>query len=83
MPRMPSDPRDYKLDISSLGSSDQTPTREARPYLSVMFKCCSVYQRIYRNNDATAYEGRCPRCMRPVRFVVGQGGSNDRFFVVE
>lgn len=81
---MPSDPRDYKLDISGLTPSEPSiPFQSGRPYLSVYFKCCSVYQRIYRNTDATAYEGRCPRCLRPIRFVVGQNGSNDRFFVVE
>ncbi len=81
---MPSDPRDYKLDISSL-KPQATPAemREARPYLSVLFKCCSVYQRVYRNNDGTEYEGRCPKCTRPIRFKVGQGGTNERFFVVE
>lgn len=82
---MTSDPRDYKLEISSLkpqaAPADQP--REPRPYLSVLFKCCSVYQRVYRNNDATQYEGRCPKCARPIRFRVGQGGTNDRFFVVE
>lgn len=80
---MPSDPRDYKIDISSLKAPETPPARAPKPYLSVQFKCCSVYQRIYRNNDATAYEGRCPRCAKPVRFLVGQGGTSERFFVVE
>ncbi|MBC7782912.1 MAG: hypothetical protein H7144_03655 [Burkholderiales bacterium] len=55
----------------------------ARPFLSVRFDCCRVYQRVYRNRDGTRYEGRCPKCMRAVTFVVGDGGSNERFFVVE
>ena len=90
-----SDPRDYKLDISSAGgaadrSSPQTAVRglgaeapaPSRPYLSVHFACCGVYQRVYRAADGTTYQGRCPRCTMPVRFVVGKGGTSARTFVV-
>ena len=82
---MKSDPRDYKLDISSLPPRDAGAKGAAvgRPYLSVMFKCCQVYQRVYRNAAGTAYEGRCPKCSRTIRFVVGEGGSGERTFVVE
>ena len=76
------DPRDYKVEISSAPASPQGAAAR-RPYLSVLFNCCRVYQRIYRNNDGTAYEGRCPKCARPVRFAVGPGGTDSRFFVVE
>ncbi|MGD0770806.1 MAG: hypothetical protein ABSB42_21700 [Tepidisphaeraceae bacterium] len=55
---------------------------QARPYLSVLFACCSVYQRIYRNAQGTAYSGRCPRCGKPVKFDVGPGGTDARQFVV-
>jgi len=75
-----SDPRDYKLDISSLKPPVATPG--PRPYLSVLFECCSVYQRIYRDLDGTQYKGRCPRCGRSVTFAVGPGGTTTRFFVV-
>jgi len=80
------DPRDYKLDIASLADRDATQsnaTGASRPFLSVKFACCNVYCRIYRNNDGSRYEGRCPRCGQAVRFVVGQGGTDSRFFVVE
>ena len=55
---------------------------KGRPFLSVLFACCSVYQRIYRNSEGTAYAGRCPKCGKPVRFVVGEGGMKERQFVV-
>jgi hypothetical protein len=80
------DPRDYKLEIDSLkhgNATSSSPTGASRPFLSVKFACCNVYCRIYRNNDGTRYEGRCPRCGRPVRFLVGQGGTDSRFFTVE
>lgn len=78
------DDRDYKLDISSLpvnGTGNET--REARPFLMVLFKCCGVYQRIYRDNDGEGYSGRCPKCAKAVRFQVGEGGTDSRAFVVE
>jgi hypothetical protein len=78
------DPRDYKLDISNLdaGSGNSTPNA-ARPFVSVLFRCCNVYQRIYRSADGTKYDGRCPKCARSVRFLVGDDGTSERFFVVE
>jgi hypothetical protein len=66
-------------------SDDQVESKKSaanRPFLSVLFACCSVYQRIYRNAEGTAYCGRCPKCGKPVRFAVGQGGTDARQFVV-
>ena len=77
------DPRDYKLDLTSLPAQQTQTTNSGRPFLSVHFACCGIYQRIYRNNDATRYEGRCPKCGRPVRFLVGDRGTDSRAFVVE
>ena len=79
-----SDPRDYKLDISSLPKSDDAPkpTATAKPYLSVLFECCGVYQRIYRSADGAAYRGACPKCGLPVNFAVGEAGTSARFFRV-
>ena len=82
---MKSDPRDYKLEISSLPPSE--PAADAAPagraYLSVLFNCCRVYQRVYKNADGSQYAGRCPKCGKTVRFVVGANGTGERSFVVE
>jgi hypothetical protein len=51
-----------------------------RPWLAVRWRCCEVYSRVYRNAQGTHYDGRCPRCARPVRAVVGEGGTDQRFF---
>ena len=82
---MPHDPRDVKLDLRSA----DVPARQnasqptgPRPFLSVQFACCSVYQRVYRDPDGTHYRGRCPKCGKVVTFAVGEGGTNSRFFVV-
>ena len=82
---MPSDPRDYKLDLSAptRPAPPRVPPRPPRPFLSVHFACCNVYLRLYRSPDAAEYAGRCPRCARPVRFPVGAGGTAARTFRVE
>lgn len=51
-----------------------------RPFLSVWFRCCHAYGRMYRNAAATAYEGRCPRCGAAVRARIGPGGTSQRVF---
>ena len=80
------DPRVYKLDLGAQSARQSPPTAadgtSRRPYLSVHFACCGVYQRIYRDADGKAYRGRCPRCALPVTFAVGEGGTSSRSFIV-
>ena len=88
---MNSDP-DYIVEIAGKGSghyADEgekatgkiSPTvKKQLPYISVMFECCKVYQRIYCNQQGTAYEGRCPRCLRPIQIRIGDNGTSCRFF---
>lgn len=80
---MVSDPRDYRLDIGSESSCNRNDASRNRPFLSVYFACCGVYCRIYRNLAGTAYVGRCPRCGKSVRFLIGPDGTDQRFFIVE
>ena len=51
-------------------------------FLGLKFTCCGVYSRVYVNNDGTAYEGRCPKCLKPVKLKIGEGGTDGRFFEV-
>ena len=53
-----------------------------RPYLRIMFECCRIYQRIYRHRGGRFYEGRCPKCLRAVRFRIGRSGTPVRDFAV-
>ncbi|MHC4710797.1 MAG: hypothetical protein ACYTA3_10400 [Planctomycetota bacterium] len=54
-----------------------------RAFLSVWFRCCHAYGRIYRNADRTEYNGRCPRCGSPVRALIGAPGTDHRIFRAE
>lgn len=58
------------------------PQPPARPWIGVYFSCCRAYARLYRTVDGTAYAGHCPRCARPARVKIGEGGTSGRFFTV-
>ncbi|HSV16212.1 MAG TPA: hypothetical protein VLI90_18260 [Tepidisphaeraceae bacterium] len=76
------DPRDYKIEIAGASQPSSEAASSPRPFLSVRFACCGVYQRIYRSVDGASYQGRCPRCGKPVKFLVGEGGTDARQFIV-
>ncbi|MEM1028451.1 MAG: hypothetical protein AAGJ38_10245 [Planctomycetota bacterium] len=75
---------DYILDLSSQPKpdpdADQNASLRGRPWLSIQWKCCQTYSRIYRNRKGDAYEGRCPKCGAPVKAKIGAGGVSTRFF---
>ena len=56
------------------------PPVEARPYIGILFECCGVYARVYRRPERMTYEGRCPKCLCPVRVRVGKDGVTTRIF---
>lgn len=60
----------------------EQPEFAGRPYLRVYFECCNVYQRLYRDRMGRYYAGRCPRCLRHIRFRIGPGGTPAREFIV-
>lgn len=39
------------------------------------------YGRLYINNSGDAYVGHCPKCYRPYRIRVGEGGTSSRMFL--
>jgi len=61
-------------------TASRPATDGARPFLGIYFRCCHAYARVYLNTAGDAYEGRCPRCMRPLRVRAGPDGIARRFF---
>ncbi len=53
---------------------------KGRPYLSVHFRCCRVYARVYLNARGNAYAGHCPRCCRKIDIRIDPYGVDDRIF---
>jgi len=77
---------DYYVEIEGIEPTAHTSDgaqNAVRKWIGVRFDCCGTYTRIYRNANATAYEGRCPRCLRAVKALVGPGGTDCRFFVAD
>jgi hypothetical protein len=75
------------LDLSSerpsagsRGNAGDGAAASSRRYVGVHFVCCDIYNRVYINRDETAYEGKCPRCAKPVRLRIGPGDTDARFF---
>lgn len=70
------------LDLSSdpNGGGHNQHNAGSRRFLGIQFACCGTYARVYINRDGTAYEGNCPRCLRPVRIGIAPGGTDQRFF---
>jgi hypothetical protein len=75
-----------QLDLSSdppRRGEDDASAAGCMRFVGVNFACCGVYSRVYRNREATAYVGYCPKCSRPVRLKIGPGGSDARFFTAQ
>ena len=54
--------------------------KKARDFIGIMFDCCGIYSRIYKNKQGTAYVGWCPKCMKKIELKIGEGGSDNRIF---
>lgn len=66
------------LDIHDQNA--ENPSEDQRPYIGVLFECCGVYARIYRQPKRMVYLGRCPKCLRLVRVRVAKDGVEARIF---
>lgn len=58
----------------------ESSEEEEKKFLGILFRCCNVYSRIYKNAEKTAYIGHCPRCGRKVSVKIGANGTDRRFF---
>ena len=62
------------------GPSADAPTPARSKFLSVWYRCCHTYGRLYRNREETMYVGRCPRCGVQVHALIGPDGTARRMF---
>ena len=65
---------------ASGGGGQLSGSKSPSKFLSVWFRCCHTYGRMYRNRAQTRYEGRCPRCGAAVHARIGPGGTSQRTF---
>ena len=75
--------RDGHTHQRDSGAGTPESSGPKRAFLSVWFRCCHVYGRIYRNAEKTEYNGRCPRCGAPVQALIGAHGTDHRIFMTE
>ena len=70
------------VDIDGIRSDSTRPTppTSLRPFLSIWYRCCNTYGRLYRNQTECAYEGRCPGCGRQAHVGIGPNGTSTRVF---
>jgi hypothetical protein len=73
---------DLTSDLAASGALPAGSPTSERKFVGVRFACCDVYTRLYISGDGSGYQGHCPRCARRVRFAIGPGGSDARFFIV-
>jgi hypothetical protein len=64
------------------GSGSGSGSGPSRPALQVYFKCANAYQHVLRSADGSGYSARCPKCGHVKQFVVGEGGVEQRTFVL-
>lgn len=68
------------LDVVIGDSTQENDSPNARLWIGVLFECCGVYLRVYREPNIDRYEGRCPSCGRQVVVRVGSDGTSSRVF---
>ena len=85
---MGSDHRDI-VDIDGFRNDDRDDDgahgknkndKPERRFLSVLFRCCNTYGRLYPDSARTRYAGRCPKCGARVEAGIGPGGTNRNVF---
>ncbi|TVR53943.1 MAG: hypothetical protein EA425_02760 [Puniceicoccaceae bacterium] len=68
------EPRPATPPVSAAGPASP------RAFLGVHYVRCRVYGRLYRDEAAGVYAGRCPRCGAHAHVRIGPGGTSQRFF---
>ncbi len=75
---------DWYDSHSNRGQQQKQGSRtQKRPYLSIYWKCCHVFSRIYKDKNQIKYEGFCPNCRAYLTVPIGSEGVSQRTFIAE
>jgi hypothetical protein len=64
------------------GAGKAGTDRPGSSYLRIWFRCANQYGRATKSAAGDCYLARCPTCMKTIRFGIGPGGTQQRFFEV-
>ncbi len=53
-----------------------------KKFISVLFKCCNVYNRIYINKEENGLPWQMSQVPQVRKVQIGEGGTDTRFFEV-
>ncbi|MBB64763.1 MAG: hypothetical protein CMO81_06835 [Waddliaceae bacterium] len=54
-----------------------------KAFISVYWKCCRTFSRVYKSKDGKTYTGSCPKCRSILSVPIGAGGTTQRTFIAE
>ncbi|NRA31913.1 MAG: hypothetical protein HRU17_01095 [Polyangiaceae bacterium] len=57
------------MDETGPPSKPMVNRLKGRPFIGVLFNCCYVYNRVYRQEHGPYYIGRCLRCYRELKVM--------------
>jgi len=49
-------------------------------FIGVRLDCAGAYVRCYPDPQGKEYRGRCPKCLKALRFPIGPSGTSARLF---
>ncbi|SCA58499.1 Uncharacterized protein AB751O23_AD_00150 [Chlamydiales bacterium SCGC AB-751-O23] len=59
---------------------EQSGLSRDNKFISIYWKCCHAFSRMYKNKDGSIYQGKCPKCGSYCSVPVGPNGTKQRIF---
>lgn len=73
----------HAMNNGARDRADGGAARAPRTWVSVYFRCCNIYQRVYFARGSVSAVGRCPSCLREIQFRLDADADPGRFFTAE
>lgn len=61
-------------------TNSQSGGNKGRRFISVIYRCCNTYGRLYPDAKRSRFEGRCPKCGTHTEARIGRDGSTRNCF---